>query len=60
VRMAQFKEEEIASMGQRSAEKIAEYSPKNFGLQIASIADAQSRRLAERAKPSDSRPEAAA
>ena len=56
-RMAQLSEQEIAAMGQSSAERIAGYSPRNFGLQIASIANAQPKRLAERA---DSRPEAAA
>jgi glycosyltransferase involved in cell wall biosynthesis len=56
-RLAQLSDAERAAMGQRSAEKINLYSPHNFGLQIASIADAKAKLMAE---PADSRPEAAA
>jgi 1,2-diacylglycerol 3-alpha-glucosyltransferase len=59
-RITQLDGKEIAAMGRSSAEKINAYSPRNFGLEIASMANAQPKRLAERAKRSNSRPEAAA
>ena len=56
-RIAALPEEELAAMGRASAEKVAAYSPQNFGRQIALIADARTDRAAQRL---NSRPEATA
>ncbi len=54
-RISALPEEELAAMGQASAEKVAVYSPQNFGRQIALIANARTDRAAHRL---NSRPEA--
>jgi 1,2-diacylglycerol 3-alpha-glucosyltransferase len=56
--MAELPAATRSAMGLNSAEKIATYSPRNFGLQIASIAKMQTRSAG--AGAGESRPEAAA
>ena len=55
-RLAGMSDEGRSAMGLRSAETIAAYSPRNFGLQIASIAATRGDGLAA---PANAEPKAA-